>query len=601
VKTKVTSLLFSAFLLSSITVFAQPEVIRIACVGNSITQGTSDANAYPQKMGTLLGSHYQSKNFGVGGRTLLKKGDYPYWNEQSFWDAQDFNPHIVIIKLGTNDSKPQNWKYGSEFFSDYMELVNVFRKNGRNPQIFVCRPVPVFQDNFGITASIVDNEIIPLIDSVRATAKTDLIDFYACMTGHGDMFADGIHPSIAGYALMAEFAKNAVLNSNSGIIRYLNSRSSTYEKGQIQKIFWETTPGSNVTINGIPVADADSLELAPDENGIYTLITNGIVKDTVQLHLTYLPSGTIKSFQAKPTFLDLGKGDTTVLTWSSANGSTVTLDGVPVAQSGTLTVVPASTTIYKLETTGDISESREVTVNVLPSDQINRALKTPTKASKTRRGSSPDYAVDGDPETAWLSAAGSGVWMYVDLGKTHTINRVVINWGDAFAKTYSLQSLSESGAQKSIFSTTTGDGGTDDLTVNGVGRYFRILNVVGSLPDSGYWIKEYELYGYKGTGVGVESEKLTPVGFSLEPNYPNPFNPETKIRYSLPVSGEVKISVLNLLGQLVWNSEPEKKPAGSHDLTFSGENLPSGIYVYQVSVNSEKSHQSLSGKMVLVK
>ena len=70
----------------------------------------------------------------VSARTLLKKGDYPYWKDPPFTDAKDFQPQIVIIKLGTNDTKSQNWVYKNEFYSDYIDLINEFRKGNVRPQ-----------------------------------------------------------------------------------------------------------------------------------------------------------------------------------------------------------------------------------------------------------------------------------------------------------------------------------------------------------------------------------------------------------------------------------------------------------------------------------
>jgi len=61
------------------------QVIKVACIGDSITEGagvdTPTLNAYPVVLGRLLGTNYQTRNFGVSGRTLLRRGDYPYWNE----------------------------------------------------------------------------------------------------------------------------------------------------------------------------------------------------------------------------------------------------------------------------------------------------------------------------------------------------------------------------------------------------------------------------------------------------------------------------------------------------------------------------------------
>ena len=85
--------------------------IKIACVGNSITFGSGIANreknAYPQQLQAMLGMKYEVRNFGVSSRTLLKKGDHPYWETEAYNTALLFKPDIVYIKLGTNDSKLQ--------------------------------------------------------------------------------------------------------------------------------------------------------------------------------------------------------------------------------------------------------------------------------------------------------------------------------------------------------------------------------------------------------------------------------------------------------------------------------------------------------------
>ena len=97
----------------------KPDAIKVACIGNSITDGFGidmrTAYGYPAQLQQLLGKDYWVKNFGVSSRTMLNKGDYPYMNEMAWKDALAFKPDIVIIKLGTNDSKPENWQYAAEF------------------------------------------------------------------------------------------------------------------------------------------------------------------------------------------------------------------------------------------------------------------------------------------------------------------------------------------------------------------------------------------------------------------------------------------------------------------------------------------------------
>src|SRR5690242_3952386 len=101
--------------------------VKIACIGDSITEGlglsSPSTQSYPARLQQLLGTNYMVRNFGVRGRTLLKQGDLPYWKEPFFKQSHDFYPDIVIIQLGTNDSKPQNWRYGTNFVSNYEELI----------------------------------------------------------------------------------------------------------------------------------------------------------------------------------------------------------------------------------------------------------------------------------------------------------------------------------------------------------------------------------------------------------------------------------------------------------------------------------------------
>ena len=98
------------------------------------------------------------------------------------------------------------------------------------------------------------------------------------------------------------------------------------------------------------------------------------------------------------------------------------------------------------------------------------------------------------------------------------------------------------------------------------------------------------------TGVSAESEEL-PAEVTLLGNYPNPFNPETTIRYALPQAGEVRLAVYDLLGQEVALLVDGSRPAGHHTVRFDGEDLPSGSYVYRLQVGEEV----VSRAMTLVK
>lgn len=200
------------FTLISAVSFAQNPV-KIACVGNSITQGPGRDNpdSYPGQLQALLGDAYQVTNFGVSGRTLLKKGDFPYWNEPQFQEVKDFAPDLVVIMLGTNDSKPQNWAHKKEFRQDYLDMIHEFKKEMPvDGKVYMVIPVPVTKDNFGITAFVMDNEMRLMLVDIADETNSELIDLYTPLMEHSDLFADGVHPNKEGLGIMAKEIARAI-------------------------------------------------------------------------------------------------------------------------------------------------------------------------------------------------------------------------------------------------------------------------------------------------------------------------------------------------------------------------------------------------------
>lgn len=185
---------------------------RIACVGDSITEGfgAEPGKSYPAQLQQMLGDKWQVVNYGLGGRTLLKKGDVPYWNEKAYQDALKLKPNVVVIMLGTNDTKPQNWKFESEFVADYTALVKSFQELESKPKIFVCRPCPVIEPgNFGITEVHVKEEI-ERIDKLAHDMKLEVIDMHAAFEKKPELLPDRVHPNTAGATEMAKVVYKAV-------------------------------------------------------------------------------------------------------------------------------------------------------------------------------------------------------------------------------------------------------------------------------------------------------------------------------------------------------------------------------------------------------
>jgi lysophospholipase L1-like esterase len=185
--------------------------VRVACIGDSITQGSgTEGHPYPAQLQELLGDKWTVDNFGVSGRTLLRKGDFPYWNEKAYQNALEFKPDVVIIMLGTNDTKPQNWAHEAEFVADYRDLVKSFLDLESKPQVFICRPCPVIgQGNFNITEENIQKEI-PRIDALAAEMKLGVIDMHAALKNKPEMILDRVHPNAAGAGEMAKAAYKAL-------------------------------------------------------------------------------------------------------------------------------------------------------------------------------------------------------------------------------------------------------------------------------------------------------------------------------------------------------------------------------------------------------
>ena len=186
--------------------YAEP--IRLACIGDSITFGAGirdrNTNSYPAQLAVMLGGRWDVQNFGVSSATLLKKGDRPYWKQDAYKKALEFNPHVVVIKLGTNDSKPINWKYKDEYVSDYIDLIKQFQELEAKPKIWICYPVPAYPARWGITDKVMTEEIMPLIDEIANKTDLPIIDLHTTLSDKAQMFPDLIHPNAEGAKLMAE-------------------------------------------------------------------------------------------------------------------------------------------------------------------------------------------------------------------------------------------------------------------------------------------------------------------------------------------------------------------------------------------------------------
>ena len=184
---------------------------KIACVGDSITFGSHvtgrDQNSYPAVLQKLLGEKYQVANFGVSGATLLKKGDKPYWTQAEFAKSDDFAPDVVVIMLGTNDSKAKNWADKADFAADYRDLIAHYATLSSHPRVYVMLPPPVYENGrYEISPTTVENEVTPLVKEVGGAT----IDVRGALSNHPELFDDTVHPNNAGAAVIAQTVYDAI-------------------------------------------------------------------------------------------------------------------------------------------------------------------------------------------------------------------------------------------------------------------------------------------------------------------------------------------------------------------------------------------------------
>ncbi len=166
---------------------------------------------------------------------------------------------------------------------------------------------------------------------------------------------------------------------------------------------------------------------------------------------------------------DVEPNETVVLTVTAGTGYTV---GAPAAANGTIQ--------------NDDGAS------------VNLALGRPAVASTSYSGMPPANVTDGLLTTRWSSQFSNNEWIYVDLGSSYSIERVVLRWETAYGRGYKIQVSPDAATWSDVYSTTTGDGGVDDFAVVGSGRYVRMLGTQRATMY-GYSLWEFEIWGPGGT------------------------------------------------------------------------------------------------------
>lgn len=194
--------------------------VKVACVGNSITDGhgidVSDLYGYPARLGKNLGLNYAVKNFGVSGRTLSNSGDYAYQKEEAWKRCLEWQPEVVVIKLGTNDTKTHNWKTAEgDLKSSMKTMIDSLRALPTNPRIIVAAPIPSFKNVWDIRDSVTVNGVIPQIQEFVKEENLEYLDLYNATNSIENLqkeylLRDGVHPNEKGCQKIADLVAEKI-------------------------------------------------------------------------------------------------------------------------------------------------------------------------------------------------------------------------------------------------------------------------------------------------------------------------------------------------------------------------------------------------------
>ena len=190
------------------------ERIRISCVGDSLTYGsgvlkTRDTDAYPAQLQIKMGTDHLVSNFGLRNATASASGDLPYVESEEYQQSLKSKPNIVVLMLGTNDTKTYNWN-ASDYEAGLKELVESYQQLDTKPTVYLMRSPYCYSldgsdvAEYDIQPAVVSDELGGIVDKVAAETGVEVIDLYQLTEGQDELYTDGIHFNAKGYELIAD-------------------------------------------------------------------------------------------------------------------------------------------------------------------------------------------------------------------------------------------------------------------------------------------------------------------------------------------------------------------------------------------------------------
>ncbi|WP_095175913.1 MULTISPECIES: GDSL-type esterase/lipase family protein [Blautia] len=196
--------------------------IKVACVGDSTTYGTVIPNVfhncYPAQLGRMLGAGYHVENYGYNGKTALDLNNNSFRKTGEYPKSMEYQPDIVIIMLGTNDSKPQNWTNKRDYKEHCRTLIQSYQNVESRPAVYICTPNSAYyiqgKAEESYSYGINEKNLLQECEAIRELAsemELGFIDMYDVTSGHPEWYKfDGIHPNKDGANAIATAAYKAI-------------------------------------------------------------------------------------------------------------------------------------------------------------------------------------------------------------------------------------------------------------------------------------------------------------------------------------------------------------------------------------------------------
>ena len=234
-----------------------PHIVKVACIGNSVTYGYGHENpaetSYPSQLAKMLGDNYEVGNFGKSGATLLRKGHRPYNEQIEYLKSLEFIPDIAIIHLGLNDTDPRNWKYYKrEFIADYVALIEDIEKVNPDVEIYICRMSPIFHWHHRFLKGTRDWywEIQETIENIAENiAEVKIIDLQEILYHRPDLMPDALHPNPEGANLIAQRVYSAITGDFGGLsVPRIYSDNMVIQRGKPFVVKGTADAGTDISV-----------------------------------------------------------------------------------------------------------------------------------------------------------------------------------------------------------------------------------------------------------------------------------------------------------------------------------------------------------------